>query len=260
MKKKPRQTQIPKAVLREGYEKSVSNGFSLVMSAMSLLENFPHIALGLSQLGQEEIGKSLSILAAFQLKKGEWQWFWSAWLDHKKKSHRAFLYELISPHRLEMHSETGERHAGLSKREAMPQEKEAAFYVGYDESQQIFLLPEEKVGQVEILNRTMTASYLAQKAYFIHSALEMSDAEFRYEAFSEIALRVCTENIYQQDMPGILEEFRLRSERHAALIEDMAHEIGKEKIYWEEMIARPDSVLSKKRKYIAEQSNQGDGE
>lgn len=159
-----------------------------------------------------------------------------------------------------MHSETGERHAGLSKREAMPQEKEAVFYVGYDESQQIFLLPEEKVGQVEILNRTMTASYLAQKAFFIHSALEMSHAEFRYEAFSEIALRVCTENIYQQDMPGILEEFRLRSESHAALIEDMAHEIGKEKIYWEEMIARPDSVLSKKRKYIAEQSNQGDCE
>lgn len=260
MKKKPRQTQIPKEVLRKGYEKSVSNGISLVMSAMTLLDDFPHIAPGLSQLGQEEIGKSLSILAAFQLKKGEWQWFWSAWLDHKKKSHRAFLYELISPHRLEMHSETGERHAGLSKREAMPQEKEAAFYVGYDELQQIFLLPEENVSQVEILNRTMTASYLAQKAFFIHSALEMSDAEFRYEAFSEIALRVCTENIYQQDMPGILEEFRLRSERHAALIEDMAHEIGKEKEFWEEMIARPDSFLSRKGRNIDEQTYQGDGE
>jgi AbiV family abortive infection protein len=246
MKKKPWQKQIPKAILRKGYEKSVSNGFSLVMSAMTLLHDFPQIALGLSQLAQEEIGKSLSILAAFQLKEGDWKWFWSAWLDHNKKSHRAFLYELISPHRIEMRSEAGERFVGFPKRAAMPQEKEAAFYVNYDETKQTFLLPEENVSNVEMLNRTMTASYLAQKAFFIHSALEMSDAEFRYDAFSEIALRVCTEDLYQEDMPAIFEEFRLRSERHAALIEDMAHEIGKEKDFWTEMIARPDSFLSKK--------------
>lgn len=63
----------------------------------------------------------------------------------------------------------------------------------------------------------------------------------------EIALRVCTEDLYQHDMPGILEEFRLRSNRHAALIEDMAYEIGKEKDFWEEMISRPGSFLSKKK-------------
>jgi AbiV family abortive infection protein len=246
MKTKPRQTQIPKAILRKGYEKSVSNGFSLVMSAMTLIPDFPQVALGLSQLAQEEIGKSLSILAAFQLRDGDWKWFWSAWLDHTKKSHRAFLYELISPHRIEMRSQAGERLAGFSKRAAMPQEKEAAFYVNYDKTQQAFLLPDENVSNDEMLNRTMTASYLAQKAFFIHSALEMSDAEFRYDAFSEIALRVCTEDLYQQDMPAILEEFRSRSERHAALIEDMAHEIGKEKDFWAEMIARPDRFLPKK--------------
>jgi hypothetical protein len=40
----------------------------------------------------------------------------------------------------------------------------------------------------------------------------------------------------------------------------MAHEIGKEKIFWEEMISRRDSFRSEKRKDIAEQSNQGDCE
>lgn len=247
-----RQTQIPKDVLRKGYEKTVSNGFSLVMSAMTLLYDFPHIALGLSQLAQEEIGKSLSILAAFQLKKGEWQWFWNAWQDHKTKAHRAFLYQLISPHRLEMHSKTGECYAGQTQRKAMPKEKEAAFYVGYDESRQTFLLPEEDVNNVEILNRTMTASYLAQKAYYIYSALERSNAEFRYEAFSEIALRVCTEKLYQHHMPSILDEFRLRSERHTALIEDMAQEIGNEKTFWKEMIAIPNKFVSQKETKIAE--------
>lgn len=256
IKKTHRHIPIPKAALRKGYEKTVSNGFSLVMSAMTLLNDFPHVALGLSQLGQEEIGKSLSILAAFQLKEDEWQWFWSAWLDHKKKSHRAFLYELISPYRLELRSSTGERFAGLSKRPSMPQEKEAAFYVGYDESKQTFVLPEEDIGHDEILNRTMAASYLAQKAFSIHSALEMSDAEFRYDAFSEIALRVCTENLYQHDMPVILEEFRLRSARHAALIEDMAKEILREKQFWQEMLTRPERFLAGKEKPIAEQSGQ----
>lgn len=238
MKKTHQHTRISKAALRVGYEKTVSNGFSLVMSAMTLLNDFPHIAIGLSQLGQEEIGKSLSILSAFQLKENEWQWFWSAWLDHNKKSHRAFLYELISPYRLELRSPTGERLAGLSKRKSMPQEKEAAFYVGYDEPQQTFILPEENIGHDEILNRTMAASYLAQKAFSIHSALEISDAEFRYDAFSEIAFRVCTENLYQHDMPGILEEFRLRSKRHASLIEDMAKEISKERQFWQKMIEK----------------------
>ena len=260
MKKKQRHTQVPKAVLRTGYEKAVSNGFSLVMSAMTLLNDFPHVAIGLSQLGQEEIGKSLSILAAFQLQKDEWQWFWSVWLDHKTKSHRAFLYELISPYRLELHSPNGKRFAGLSKRESMPQEKEAAFYVGYDEPKQTFVLPEEDIGQVEILNRTMTASYLAQKAFAIYSALEMSDVEFRYEAFSEIAFRICTENIYQHEMPGVLEEFRSRSERHTALIEDMAKEILKEKQFWENKIARPNRFQSGKTKTIAEHNNQPDVE
>ena len=260
MKKKQRHTQIPKASLRKGYEKAVSNGFSLVMSAMTLLNDFPHVAIGLSQLGQEEIGKSLSILAAFQLKKDEWQWFWSAWLDHEMKSHRAFLYELISPYRLVLHSQTGERLAGLSKRHSMPQEKEAAFYVGYDEPQQTFILPEEDIGHDEILNRTMTTSYLAQKAFSIYSALEISDVEFRYEAFSEIAFRVCTENLYQHDMPGILEEFRSRSERHAAIIEDMAKEILGEKQFWQNMIAKPESFLPGKKKTIGEPSNQPDAE
>lgn len=140
----------------------------------------------------------------------------------------------------------------------MPHEKEAAFYVGYDEPQQTFILPEENIGHDEILNRTMAASYLAQKAFSIHSALEISDAEFRYDAFSEIAFRVCTENLYQHDMPGILEEFRSRSQRHASLIEDMAKEISKERQFWQKMIANPESFLIEKDKNIAEHSNQAD--
>jgi hypothetical protein len=53
--------------LIDGYEKAISNGFRLLQAAMSLTPEFPEIALGLAEIGQEEIGKSLSLLAAFSL-------------------------------------------------------------------------------------------------------------------------------------------------------------------------------------------------
>lgn len=242
-KKNTKQTIIPRAILRNGFEKCIHNGFSLVISAMAIIESNSHVALGLSQLAQEEIGKSLSILAAFRLKKDQWKWFWNAWLDHNMKSHRAFLYELISPCRLELKSKTGECLRGLPMRNSIPHEKEASFYVNYDAVQHLFTLPEEHVTKDEIANRTATAAYLAQKAFSIYSALELSEAEFRYESFSEIALRICSENLYQHEMPAILEEFSSRSGRHAALIEDLAKEMSKEKQFWHETITKPNQVL-----------------
>jgi len=38
---------------------------------------------------------------------------------------------------------------------------------------------------------------------------------------SEIAFRICTEDIYQQGMPQLIEEFRKRTPRHEALIADL---------------------------------------
>jgi len=143
--KKMRKTQrISLEVLRKGFELAVSNGFSLSMSAITLVDDFQQIALGLAQLGQEEIGKSLSILAAMHLpdSEGSWQWFWSAWRNHQVKAHRAFLYELFSPWRIELRTPEGERLAGLSRRQSMTLEKEAAFYVNFDVATKSFVAPE----------------------------------------------------------------------------------------------------------------------
>ena len=211
------------------------------MAAMSLVKSFPQAALGLSQLGQEEIGKSLTILSAFRLGPNDWKWFWSSWKDHAVKANRAFLYELISPYRIELHGKNGKRLEGHTKRELMPKEKEAAFYVNYDRKQGKFVLPEEDVSQEEVMNRIMATSNLAQDAFVVYRALEAKEPEFRYNAFSEIAFRLCSEHLYPQDMPAIYDEFRKRSERHSSLIVDMAKEIAGEKHFWQEMLEKAKS-------------------
>jgi AbiV family abortive infection protein len=240
MKKVKKPYRITPDALRKGFELSVSNGFSLSMSAMTLIGEFQQIALGLAQLGQEEIGKSLSILAAMCLPDTDegWQWFWSNWRDHKVKAHRAFLYELFSPLRIELKTPKGDLLVGLSQRLSIPLEKEVAFYVNFDESTKSFVAPETSVSTEEAMNRLMSVCYLSNKAFGIYQGLEANDSKFRYSAIAEIAFRVCTENLYQQDMPKVFEEFRCRSERHDALIRALAKEFVDEKEYWQKMLPK----------------------
>ena len=95
---------LPFDVLRKGFELAVSNAFSLVMAAIQLVDQFSHVTLGIGQLGQEELGKSFTILAAISLPDDDpdWRSFWSDWKDHRVKASRAFFYELFNPMRLEL--------------------------------------------------------------------------------------------------------------------------------------------------------------
>jgi AbiV family abortive infection protein len=164
--------------LLDGYEKAISNGFRLLQAAMDLTPEFPEIALGLAEIGQEEIGKSLSFLAAFSLGRDQ-SWFWSAWKDHQLKAHRAFLYELISPVRLEMVGPGDLKRVGLPQRDKIKYEKEFSFYVNYDPKSGRFLSPEKTVELSEAANRVMTLLYLACTAWSVKAALDEADQEFR---------------------------------------------------------------------------------
>lgn len=254
MKKVHKPYRITPEVLRKGFELSVSNGFSLSMSAMTIVREFQQVALGLAQLGQEEIGKSLSILAAMYLPNSDesWQWFWRDWRNHQLKAHRAFLYELISPLRVEFLTPKGERFAGLSQRQSMPLEKEAAFYVDFNETTMSFVAPDKSVTINESLNRLISVNYLSNKAFGLYRGLEANDSEFRYAAFAEIAFRVCTEKLYQEDMPKVFEEFRCRSQRHDALIIALAKEFIDEEKYWQMMLPKKSAMESKSKKATAQ--------
>jgi hypothetical protein len=67
----------------------------------------------------------------------------------------------------------------------------------------------------------MTLAYLCATADAVRRALLADNDSFRLPAFAELALRICTEHIYQQDMQQLIDEFRRRTPRHEALIADL---------------------------------------
>lgn len=219
---KKHRAPIARARLVEGYNLSVDNGLRLFASALDLIETFPDKVLALAQVGQEEVGKSLSILAAFVLRDDSpaWEGFWEGWQSHNLKAHRAFLYELLNPVRIELNLPDGTHFAGQPLRPSMPREKEAGLYVDFDEKSGSFVAPASSVTRLEALARTSTLCYLGATADATRRALMNADSIFRLSTFGEIALRICSEPLYQQDMPEILKEFEDRSVRHRALMDD----------------------------------------
>jgi AbiV family abortive infection protein len=94
----PKQTSISLTFeqLLDAYTKSIDNAMRLHSAGVCLLKEHPEICLGLFELGQEELGKSYSCLAAMGVKedaKEFWKSFWEEWKNHEIKAHRAFYYE-----------------------------------------------------------------------------------------------------------------------------------------------------------------------
>jgi AbiV family abortive infection protein len=211
------------AQLKEGYSLTIKNAMRFFGASTDLLKNFPDKSLALAQLGQEEVGRSLSLLAAFSLpaEPDAWKWFWSGWNNHQLKAHRAYLYENISPLRLELGAPDGTRFAGQPLRSKISQEKEAGLYVNFDHLSGRFLSPAQQVSTLEALARTSTLAYLYLTADAVSRAVLFTDDFFRLRAFSEVAFRICSEDIYQQQMPNIMDEFRKRTAQHEALVADL---------------------------------------
>ena len=83
MVQRSRQQPVPISPrsLAEGYALAIDNALRFFDAACELLRKFPDKALALAQLGQEELGKSLTLLAAFALPQDPvaWAWFWEGW-------------------------------------------------------------------------------------------------------------------------------------------------------------------------------------
>ena len=220
---------ITRSELLHGYHKSVENAFELLQAAITLIESHPSIALGLAEIGQEELGKSLTCLAAIALPQDapSFRWFWKAWKDHRVKAYRAHLYELISPTRFEFIDPDGCNHLKISERAHIPLEKEASFYVNYDLNGGSFLSPKDSVLGLEPYNRIIVLLSLAYTAFYVAAALEEGDSDFRQETFAHIALLICSSNIYQQDMPEVFRQLAMRSAQHASLVTAMELHISR---------------------------------
>lgn len=211
------------AQVREGYVQTIENAVRFFGASTNLIQAYPDKALALGQLGQEEVGRSLTLLAAFALpaESNAWGWFWKGWNNHQLKAHRAYLYQIISPLRLEIQAPDGGWFAGEPLRPKISEEKEAGLYVDFDHESGRFLSPCQQVSGFEAKARAMTLAYLCVTADGVRRALVADDDLFRLSAFGELAFRICSEHIYQQDMPQLIDEFRRRTARHEALIADL---------------------------------------
>jgi len=226
-KKQKLRPPISHANLRQGYEMAVANGLRSCELATEIAQNYPDKALALAQVGQEEIGKSLTLLAAFALSQNDpqaWTWFWSGWYAHNLKAYRAFLYELLSPTRLELVHPDGTRYSGFPLRKTIPQEKEAGLYVDFDEAISSFIAPSNNVNLEDATSRTFTLMYLSLTADAVRRTLTTSTDLFRISVFGEIAFRICSEDIFQEGMPSIMESFGARSPEHKKLVDELSAE------------------------------------
>lgn len=223
MSKQKTTTVIDDAEITRGYKFAVENAGRSLEASLHIFESFPDKSLALAQLGQEEVGKSLSLLASAYLGKNEdsWKWFWSGWTNHALKAHRAYLYEIISPLRIELKLSSGKIYDGGPLREKISQEKEDGIYVNFNAKSKKFQSPAENISSEEAFSRISTLIYLYLTANAVMKTLTAKEDTFRFCMFSEIAFRICTEEIYQQDMPGILSEFEARSDEHQSIIIDL---------------------------------------
>lgn len=214
---------VSKDKLQEGFSFSIDNAIELLSSAMDIQEKHQSKALALAQIGQEEIGKSLTILASFSLPEEPeaWKWFWKGWRDHKLKAHRAYLYELVTPLRLSISSTDGQTHDGGPLRNPITREKEIGLYVDYDSSEGSFVLPKHKISSFDCLARISTLMYLSATADAVNRALSHEDSDFRFKSFGHMAFKFCTEEIYQQQMPAVYDRISSMSEQHSRMIADL---------------------------------------
>jgi AbiV family abortive infection protein len=212
------------AQLRLGYEASIENAIRLAHAAGKLLDEYPDKGLGLAQLGQEEVGKSLSLLAAGALprKPAAWAWLWDDWRNHQLKAHRAYRYEIIHHFRIAAeHPDGGEYYDGGPLLDRLSAEKEVSFYVDYDAQLKTFVSPRELVDHFAASARVTTVLYLAGTADAIRRALMRDDHVYRFREFAKVALTICTQDVYQQDWPSLRDSFADKSPHHAAIIEEI---------------------------------------
>lgn len=216
-------TIIPLNQLKIGYNLTIENAIRCLGASQTLVDEYPEKALPLAQIGQEELGKSLTLLAGAALPEDEevWSWFWDGWRNHILKAHRAYLYEIINPLRIEVPKPDGTIYAGGPLWQSISQEKERGLYVDFDLQKQIFIGPSQEIDKIAALLRISTLLYLSSTADAVRRTIFFDNEDFRMEEFGKVALTICTEEIFQQDWPLLKEKLKSTSEQHKMLLDDI---------------------------------------
>lgn len=224
----------------DGYTKSIENGKRLCEAGMLINKEYPDVALGLFELGQEEIGKSYMLLSSFQYKNNsvEWLSFWKDWKDHTRKAYAAHFYEWLNPVRIEINDPKWHEACGFGIRNKIPKEKEFSFYVNYDKSKNVFVIPKDEINLEESSHRGLTLTYLYLTAQYTKHALDIGDIKFNYSMFTEIPVILLRQFILQESIPIIYEEFKKRSNEHELIVANLLEAYKQERLALEDIFVK----------------------
>jgi len=193
--------KLNKPELEQLFYSSIENAQSLLDVAINNLQS--HISLGISEIALEELGKSFSCLAQYGKTEndGTWSAFWKEFKNHKLKAHRGFFYEFFSPFRFEIENNPKNN---VSNRQSIPGEKEVSFYVDFDKTKRVPIIPNIEVEFSEIANRVFSILGPLNTALTIKEMF-LDNSDSYKQAFSDFARFTLEVNVFQQDVPKILE-------------------------------------------------------
>ncbi len=213
-------TPLSSSELEKLFSELIDNALVLFEAATKLLStDQKHIALALSELALEEVGKSFTCLAYYSVADsiGDWKPFWDEWKAHGKKAHRAFLYEFFSTLRVELENKPD---YFLSKRKTIPLEKEVSFYIDFDASSRKIITPKVAIESKEIIFRVSSVIGPINAASEVRGLLKGKSEEYK-SAFSDYAMHAMTHDIYQQDALAVLRKMKKGTKEYDAAIDDI---------------------------------------
>jgi AbiV family abortive infection protein len=224
--------------LYDGYSKTLENACDLYSAGSMLQEKYPHVALGIFEIAEEEVGKSFSCLANFCWSSDPqfWDLLWNSWGKHEKKSARAFFYEWLCPIRAVIAKQDVIQLSGNSARGVPPKEKEAAFYVDFNEQTKKFRLPSEDIPIEEVMNRALSLHFHLEIVLRTKQGLDNGSREQNFRLFSDIPQRLMCISTPQETMDGVYDEFMRRSPDHEAIVVSLREQYSR---LWDDCLKAP---------------------
>lgn len=195
------------------YNATIDNCFELFKASMHMATSYEgkkYVSLGIAELALEELGKSYSLLAAYSIahKISNWKLFWKEWRSHDLKASRGFLYEFFCTIRIELNNLTDPLLTEIIPRGKFSVEKELSFYIDIDKSSRKIHIPGEHISDEEAISRVFSLFGLINPALEIKDWLNSEEPDQFKNAISDYAYTVLVENVYQQDVPEILDKLK----------------------------------------------------
>ncbi len=204
---------LKKAEILSLYNATTENCYELFKAALHMATKYDgkkYVSLGIAELALEELGKSYSLLAHFSKAHAisDWKQFWKDWRAHDVKAARGFFYEFFCTIRVEITNPTDPLLSEIIPRGKFSVEKELAFYVDIDKNSRAIHVPGENISDEEAISRVFSLFGLLNPALKIKDWLNSEEPDAFKDAISDYAYVTLTEEVYQQDIPEILQNLK----------------------------------------------------